>query len=72
VFNRLLNVLQCGLGFRQVAAAGFFENGHGFLDVLQSVGVALFLQPDFANQMERDARLNSAAIGAAERKALCA
>jgi hypothetical protein len=72
VCDLLLYFFQCRLGFGKMAAAGFFENGHGFLDVLQSVGVALFLQPDFANQMERDARLNSAAIGAAERKALCA
>jgi len=39
---------------------GFLEDGHGFLDVLQGVGAALFLQPDFAHQMERDTRLNSA------------
>ena len=55
-----------------MAAAGFFENGHGFLDVWQGVGGVLFLEPDFAHQMERDARLNAAAVSAAEHKAFFA
>ena len=69
MFYFFLNLFQRRLRLGQVAAAGVFEDGHGFLDVLQSVGV-VFLQPclersrktDFAHQMERDARLNLAAI----------
>lgn len=62
-----------------MAAASLFENSHGFLDVLQGVGV-VFLQAclersrktDFAHEMKRDACLNAAAVGAAERQALFA
>ncbi len=37
-----LNFQQRRLGFRQMAAAGLFENDHDFLDVSQGVGAVLF------------------------------